>query len=275
MIVAAALTFGLMAFVAKRVSARLPGPEVALVRFLVGAASVAVALIAGVRLRPVSLRGLFLRGFFGGTAVLFYFVAIARLSIGMATLLNYTSPIFTTVFAALFLRERVAPSTVLALATTSAGVVLVVHGNAAPGRFGFGAWEACGLASAMLSGAAVTTMRFVRRTDGTWEIFAAFCLIGAAACAPPALAAWVEPTPREWALTVAVGLLSLLAQLLFTWALRYVKAATAGVVSQLTPVTALALGVALLGEPARPLALVGSALTVVGVAWSALLSPRA
>ncbi len=272
MLAFASVTFGVMSFVAKRASGHLPGPEVALFRFLVGAAAVGTAMLFGLRLRPVSLRGLFLRGFFGGTAVLFFFIAIARLSVGMATLLNYTSPVFTAIFAAIFLRERLRPRTIAALALTTVGVALVARGNAPPGSFGFGRWEAMGLLSAMLSGAAVTTMRFVRRTDGTWEIFGAFCVIGAATCAGPAIHGWVRPTAHDAALVVTVGLLAVVAQLAFTWAMRYVRAATAGVFSQLTPVTALVLGVAALGEAAHPIALGGAALTLCGVAWSALPS---
>ena len=39
----------------------------------------------------------------------------------------------------------------------------------------------------MLSGAAVATIREVRKTDGSWEIFAAFCVAGAAIAAVPAM----------------------------------------------------------------------------------------
>ena len=36
--------------------------------------------------------GLLLRGAYGGAAVLFYFLGIAHLPVGIATLLNYTAP---------------------------------------------------------------------------------------------------------------------------------------------------------------------------------------
>ncbi|MSP60743.1 MAG: DMT family transporter [Myxococcales bacterium] len=269
MLVVSSLLFGLMAFIAKQATLRLPGPEVAFVRFLIGLGAVAVAVALGIRLRPVNWFGLFLRGLFGGIAVLLYFITIEKLPVGTATLLNYTAPVFTALFAALFLGEKVALVTAGALIVTFAGVVLVLHGHAAPGRLGIGPWEVAGLASALLSGAAVTTIRAVRRTDGSWEIFGAFCVVGAAVTAPQAVGRWVAPAPRDWALLVAVGLVSVLAQVLFIHALRYVRAATSGVISQLTPVTALVLGIALLHEPARALALVGSAITLAGVAWGA------
>lgn len=268
-LVLASVLFGVMAFIAKRATVRLPGPQVACVRFLVGIAAVVAARASGIRLRPVNWWGLFLRGAFGGAAVLLYFIAIEKLPVGTATLLNYTAPVFTAVFAAAFLREHVSPTTGLALASTFAGVVLVVRGNAPPGELGFGRWELCGMASAMLSGAAVTTIRAVRRTDGSWEIFGAFCVIGALVTGPWAARGWRSPDGFEWVLLVAVGLVSVAAQVLFIHALREVRAATSGVIAQLTPVTALLLGVTIYRDPLHPMSLAGSALTVAGVTWAA------
>jgi len=75
-----------MAFFAKLASARIPGSEVALIRFLVGL--VPVLLIPAIRRRSFEwtrLDLLVLRGVFGGTAVLFYFLAIAPIPGGTAT----------------------------------------------------------------------------------------------------------------------------------------------------------------------------------------------
>jgi drug/metabolite transporter (DMT)-like permease len=273
-LVVSSLVFGAMAFVAKLATARLPGAQVALVRFLVGTAAVAVAGFGfGVRMRPHNLRGLALRGLFGGIAVLGYFVSISHLAVGMATLLNYTFPIFSTLFAAVFLGEALRRSSLVALVLTFAGVVMTVRGNGGPLHFGFGPWELLALGSSVLSGAAVTTIRAVRRTDGAWEIFGAFCVVGAIAVAPIAIGQWVPPTLREWLLLLAMGLLAVIAQLLMTWALGYVPMAVSGVISLLVPVTALLLGIALLDEPARPFALAGSALTLGGVVWCAWPQP--
>lgn len=271
LLVISSLLFGVMALLVKQASARLPGAEVAFARFAVGLAAVLATVAAGVRLRPVNFRGLFLRGVFGSIAVLLYFAAISRLPVGTATLLTYTAPVFTALFASLFLGERVTVATAIALFAALLGVALVIVGRAPQGRLGLGLGlgEICGLASAVFSGAAVTTIRAVRRSDGSWEIFAAFCLVGVACTAPWALSAWVAPTAREWIVLVAVGLVSVLAQGLFIFALRYVAAATSGVISQLTPATALLLGVVLFDDPLSGLMLGGAAITLGAVAWSA------
>ena len=92
------LALAAMALLAKEAAGRLPGPEIALVRFLFGiAACLVVAVTRG--LRPRNKSGLLLRGVLGGSAVLCYFLAIEHLPVGLATLLNYTAPVFTALWA--------------------------------------------------------------------------------------------------------------------------------------------------------------------------------
>ena len=109
---------------AKAASATLTGPEVAFVRSMFGL--VACALVA--TRRPFVARnraGLFWRGLTGAIAVYFYFLAIGHLPVGIATLLNYTAPVFTAIWSALLFGERLAPRSVLALALTTCGIALV------------------------------------------------------------------------------------------------------------------------------------------------------
>src|SRR4051794_6018356 len=257
-----------MALVAKQASTQLPGSEIAFVRFLVGTASLGVVVF----FRPLKVRnwrGLFLRGAFGGAAVLCFFTAIQHLPVGLATLLNYTSPIFTVLWAAIFLGEHIGALAIAALAVTTFGVGLVVRGDL--GELALGPWVLVGVLSSVLSGAAVATIREVRRTDGAWEIFAAFCIVGALVTAVPAARGWVRPDSRGWLLMLAVGVLAVGGQMLMTWSLRYLKAGIAGILMQLTPVCAMLLGWLVLGEHTRGLALLGAAITVAGVIWGARL----
>jgi len=270
-LIGAALVFALMALATKVACARLPGPQVAFVRFVIGLGACAIAGLR-VPMRARNKVGLLLRGAYGGAAVLFYFIAIAHLPVGIATLLNYTAPVFTAIYAAVFLGEAITRGTLFALALTSVGVALVIGGTAPAGSLALGPWQLIGLLSAMLSGAAVATIREVRKTDGSWEIFAAFCLAGAVICAGPALQGWVRPRPLEWKILVLVGVLSVIGQLLMTHALRYVRAAVGGIIAQLTPVTSMVLGWMMFRDRIAGLALAGAALTLAGVSVGAYLA---
>ena len=78
--------------------------------------------------------------------------------------------------------------------------------------------------------------------------------------------------PAEWAALVTVGLISVLAQLLMTYALRFVRAAVAGVIAQFTPVAAITMGWLFLDEHIAGLALIGAMITLAGVTWGAWLA---
>ena len=95
--------------------------------------------------------------------VLLYFIAIQHINVGVATLLNYTAPIYSGIFSVLFIGERISAKVLLPLPVALSGVYLVVHSHARPGDLlGFGRWELFAVASAICSGLAVTAMRAAR-----------------------------------------------------------------------------------------------------------------
>jgi drug/metabolite transporter (DMT)-like permease len=264
---ASALLFGFMAFAAKLASARLSGSQVAFLRFATGL--LPALLIPTFRARALTFQRLdllFYRGFFGGLAVLCYFIAIEKISVGVATLLNYTSPIFSGLFSILFLHERISAKVLIPMPIALLGVFLVVHANARPGDLlGFGTWELVGLGSALASGAAVTAMRAARRGENSWAVYTSFCLLGTLLTAPLAIATWKSPTADEWMSLAATSLFAIGAQLLLTFSLRWVDAMTVGVISQLAVLVSMILGATFLGEHLTMMAAVGAGLAIGGV----------
>jgi drug/metabolite transporter (DMT)-like permease len=266
-----------MVLLAKVASARLPGPEIAAVRFALSLA--VVGLVAATRLVTVrvprpQLPLLIARGVFGGVAVLFYFMAIARGTAGTATLLNFTSPVFTALFAWVFLRERLSPWTLGALVVAGAGVTLVWWASVGGGT---ATWQPLALLSALLSGAAVTCIRGLRRhgAANAWTVFLFFNVFGLVCTLPVAAVGLVAPTPREWLVLGAMSLFSVAGQVAMTHALGFVPAAVSGIIQQLTVVLTLAGGYVFLDEPLGLLSLVGALLTIGGVAWAARLARSA
>jgi drug/metabolite transporter (DMT)-like permease len=177
---AAASMFGAMAFTAKLASARLSGPQVALIRFAVGLLPCLLVprfRRAAMQFQRIDL--LFLRGFFGGLAVLCYFIAIEHSTVGVATLLNYTAPLYSGLLSMFFLGEQISAKVLIPMPIALVGVFLVVHAHAGPGEIlGFGKWELIGACSAMASGAAVTAMRAARRGENSWSVYGSFCFLG-------------------------------------------------------------------------------------------------
>jgi drug/metabolite transporter (DMT)-like permease len=199
-------------------------------------------------------------------AVLFYFIAIEKISVGVATLLNYTSPVFSGLFSMFFLQERISPKVLIPMPIALAGVFFVVHAHAHPGDIlGFGVWELVGLASALSSGVAVTAMRAARRGENSWAVYTSFCLLGTVVTAPLAILTWKTPNAEEWLALAATSIFAIGAQLLLTFSLRWVDAMTVGVISQLAVLVSMALGATFLSESITPMSAFGSMLTISGV----------
>jgi drug/metabolite transporter (DMT)-like permease len=255
-----------MAFAAKLASAQLTGPQVACVRFSIGILPcllIPAARHLAFRFQRADL--LLIRGFFGGMTVLLYFAAIAHIDVGVATLLNYTAPLFSGIFSALFIGERITAKVLLPLPIALAGVYLVVHAHAHPGDIlGFGRWELCAIAGATCSGLAVTTIRAARRSENSWSVYMSFNFIGLLVCLPFSFP-WHLPDHSTFTALAATAIFAIGGQLLMTFSLRWVDAMTVGVISQLAVIVSMFLGATLLSERIPPMAAVGAMLTISGV----------
>jgi drug/metabolite transporter (DMT)-like permease len=277
---ASSVLFAAMAMVTRQLSHTIPGHQVALVRFAIGVAAVLGFLgISRADLRPRRWGWVISRGVFGGTAVLLYFTCIEKIGVGIATLLNYTAPVWSMMFAWLLLRERPRRHAFVALGLTLVGVALVTSGRA--GVWRIGKWELVGAGSAVVSGMAITSIRATRRhstnglpSESSWTVFASFTVLGLFTTLPtafPPLGAWVAPTPRAWLLLVVCGCLGVAAQLLMTSAFGMLTAVGMGILQQSTVVLTMVGGLLFFGEPIAPRAAVGSIITIAGVVWSVLV----
>jgi drug/metabolite transporter (DMT)-like permease len=114
----------------KKVSASLPGPQLIFIRGVM--ATVLVACIAQYmgnlqNWRLLLNRRLLLRGVFDAVSSLTYLTALFHLPIGNATAINLASPLFITVFAIYFFKERVSFQRGSFILLGFGGVLLVVQ----------------------------------------------------------------------------------------------------------------------------------------------------
>jgi drug/metabolite transporter (DMT)-like permease len=268
-----AVLFGLMAAVAKLASRRadaFTAAQLTSLRFAVGGAMTAGLFLARPgTFRPTRWRLLAARGLFGGLAVLFYFVALTRIPAGEATLLNNTFPVAAVLIAIFWLGERPTPHLAVALAVTTTGVVLVMGGGS-PFHVSLGPGELAGIASALFGAAAVTAIRRARSTENAATIFFAFCVGGLLVSVPFATGAWPRD-PIAWLLGIAVGVLSMGAQILMTDAYGALTVGEAAVWQQLTPLASFVWAVPVLGEGISGGTALGVLVGAAGVAYGSVL----
>ncbi len=267
LIALSSVLFALMAVLARSLTGKASVGQLVLARCVVGLLTLLPLYLARGEW-PRSPRPLIwsLRGLFGGGAVLLYFAAIARLGVGPATLLNYTAPIVAGTLGSLLLGEPLTFAVLIGLVASTCGAALVSWSMAsAPHVTDWEIGVLAGVGAALMSGAAMAVVKTLRRDHDTSMVFLSFNLFGLLWAVPAALLSWSPLTLEVLVGLIGVGVLSVGAQMLFTYAFAYTPTAIGSATTQLVPAISWTLGLVVLEEPFRPLALLGAAITVGGV----------
>lgn len=240
------ILFAVMGYFAKLASFRIPGPEVALVRFGFGVATgLVLAAFKKINLRTGNRRLLIARGTFGGTAILLYFLALSQGSLTNSTILNNTYPIFSTLIAAFYLHESLSLVTGLSLAVSWIGVGLLIH----PDFHRIFVPDLIALVSGVLSGVAVVVVRELRRdNEPAWNVFFYLSIFGTMISLFFAIPVWVWPGTIPALYLLATAVFGLAAQLIMTYSYKYCSASLGGILSMTTMVFASFIGIFALGE---------------------------
>jgi len=117
---------------------------------------------------------LFLRGFFGFSAMILFFYTIAEIPLGEAITLNKTSPFFVTIFAFFLLREHLNLRTAFALLIGFLGVILITK----PFGMEFSSIHFLGLLGGFFAAAAYTTIKKIKDIYDSRVIVLSFVFIG-------------------------------------------------------------------------------------------------
>jgi drug/metabolite transporter (DMT)-like permease len=272
-----ATLFALMNFFARLASSSASWATVGAVRALVGAlVAVAVARLRGAPLVARDKKAVFWRSVFGTGAMLSTFYALSSRTLALGdtvTLLNLT-PVFLAVLAPLFLRERTGLATMIALAVSLAGVVLVVHpafvfGGAdvhpvsAVGPSA-GATAAVAVLAAAFTSVAMMLLRRVGQTESAEAIAFQFSLFAAATFTVFALFDPRLPKGKDTIFVLAAGVCAGFGQIAMTRAYALERAARVSGMSYLAVVASAVLGAVVLGEVPTASALTGMALVIGG-----------
>jgi drug/metabolite transporter (DMT)-like permease len=195
------------------------------------------------------------------------FFAATHITIGVAVLAHYLTPVFVAVASPLVLREKLTGRTLAAVVASLVGLAVML----APTRTDVDAralWlsAALGAASAVFYASNVIANKFVVDEFTTSE-----AVFWHGVVATPLLAAFVPLAAWRTLDLRAVGFLSLialwpgaLAALAFIWALRRMPAAHASTLTLLEPLVAVLLGAAVFGEPLGVAAIAGAGLILGG-----------
>ena len=163
----------------------------------------------------------------GVTSMMAGFWAIGHLPLAQAVALSYSTPIFVTIAAVIFLHEQVRARRWAAVALGFVGVMIIVR----PGSDSFTAGSLVALTAAVLSGIVAIQIKQLSKVEPADRIVLLTTLLWVPMSLLPALTVWEWPHGIVWVWVIAAGFLGTGGHMLWTRALKI------GDVSALTPIS--------------------------------------
>ncbi len=207
--------------------------------------------------RPITFGG---RALCSTLGVMLYYYAFQTIPLAEANALSFTRALWIAPLAALLLRERVGWIRWALLGIGFVGVLLVVQPNT---QIGLGWPHAAALGSAALLAMAVIGVKSLTADHSTLSILSWAAVLGCILSLPIALFYWRWPSPTDLGWLIALGVLSVCAQL------TYIRGMSEGEASAMAPIDytrllfALIVGYFLFNEIPGALTLAGAGLIIV------------
>lgn len=186
---------------------------------------------------------LFMRGFFGFSAMILFFYTITVIPLGEAITLNKTSPLFVTILAYYLLGEKLNKTTIFALLIGFLGVILIVK----PFGMNISYEHFLGILGGFFAAAAYTTIKKIKDMFdarvivlsfvGVGSLFPAILLAIAPYITPPEALEFLFPLFRlpstlyVWSMIIFMAITATISQWLLTKAYSASNVSIIGVIS--------------------------------------------
>ena len=271
MLLTGLLFVGLTAVV-KHVGQDLPAAQAAFLRFLFGTILLlpAIRAIRRTVLDGRTLRLFALRGALHSAAVVLWFFAMARIPLTDVTAMNYLSPIFVGLGAALLLGERLPKRRIAAVAVALLGVAVVLR----PGVREVTSGHLVMLVMPILSAGSYLVAKRLTSDVPPLVIVGGLSVSVTIGLAPLALLVWQTPTAAQTAWMVVVAALATAGHYAMTRAFAAAPVSATQPVTFLQLVWAALLGWALFGEAVDPFVVLGGTMIVAAVSYDAWRESR-
>lgn len=262
---ASGLSFVAVNAIVKYLGTRIPAVEAAFLRYALGlvflAPMVRPILRAGITRRQLGLFSL--RGLVHTGAVALWFFAMARIPMAEVTALNYLSPVYVTIGAALFLGERLAIRRIGAVIVALVGVAIVLR----PGARTIEPGHVAMLIAAVFFATSYLVAKKLSGEVSPPVVVGFLSITVTIGLAPLALAVWVPPTPTEVLGLLTVAGFATLGHLTMTQAFRLAPVTVTQPVTFLQLFWATLLGAVAFHEPVDGFVMLGGGIIIAAISF--------
>lgn len=259
------IMFACVTGIVRYLGSDMPAIEAAFIRYLIGLIIVSPTLRPLLNYRPTTKKmGLFaLRGLVHGFAVMLWFFAMARIPIAEVTAIGYTAPIFVTIGAAFFLKERMHFRRIMAVVIGFVGTFIIIR----PGFTDISIGQLAQLTAAPLFATSFLIAKKLTDDESPAVIVGMLSLGCTLVLLPGAIWQWRQPTLEEVGWLTLTAMFATAGHYALTRAFRAAPITVTQPVSFLQLVWAALIGLTLFGEPLDPFVFLGAGVVVSAAAY--------
>jgi len=235
-LVFASFFFSLMTLCVKKIDERIPIYELVFFRSLI---SLIITLFI-INIKNINPFGnnkplLILRGVLGTLALVCIFYAVRNMPLSISTVIQYTYPIFISIFAGIFINEKITKNVVLALIIGWLGILIILN----PTQLSDINVEIENISvliaffGSIFTALAYITVKKLSFTEDIYVIIEYFPLVSLIILFPVVLIIWVTPNWNELIWIIGIGIFTQLGQTFLTVGLKNLTASEASAINYL------------------------------------------
>ncbi len=266
-LVFASIFFSLMTVCVKKIDERINIYELVFFRSLIS------LLITSLILKKKDINAwgnnrklLWMRGILGTLALVCIFYSIRNMPLSISTVIQYTYPIFISIFAGIFLNEKIKKNTVLALIFGWLGILVILNQSQLANINVEIEKSSIFIAflGAISTSLAYVTVKKLSSTEDIFIIIKYFPLVSVITLLPIVLGNWVTPNLNDLFWILGIGIFTQLGQTFLTIGLKKLPATEASTINYLQVLFGSIWGVLFFSELININFIFGSILVLLG-----------
>ena len=241
------LCFVAVTALVKHMGSRVPPAEAAFLRYFLGLVFLLPMLkdLREAHLTPRQWKLFGMRGMFHAGAVILWLYAMTRIPIAEVTAMNYLSPVYVTIGAAIFLGEKLAMRRIVAILIALFGAAIILR----PGFREVSSGHLAMLVTAIVFAGSYLTAKIMAGEVKPTVVVAMLSIFVPIGLAPFAIAVWVTPSLNDLMLLFCVASFATAGHYTMTLAFAAAPVTATQPITFLQLVWAVLLGVIVFGEP--------------------------